>query len=304
MINDPTQSDQWSEWLLHRRHGDSSERASAIRPIIHRYADHVLNAARLTENMTLVDIGSGDGLVAFEAIARIGPSLRVILTDVSAAILSHTEAVARQRGVATQCTFLTCSAEDLTAIPDASVDVVATRSVLAYVANKKKALQEFHRILKPGGRISLAEPIFRDDAFQIIAMKKWLDDHADCPDQRLLRLINQWKHAQLPATMETIASNPLINYSERDLFTMAKESRFTEVCVDLQLKSTLSLAMPWNVYIECSPHPLAPTLKEIMEHQFSAQDREFFEQAVRPTIESGQMEEVERMAYLAAVKPL
>jgi len=239
MITDPGQSDQWSEWLLHRRHGDSSERASAIRPIIHRYADHVLNAARLTENMTLVDIGSGDGLVAFEAIERIGPSLQLILTDVSASILSHTEALAHQRGVAGQCTFLTCPADDLTAIADASVDVVTTRSVLAYVANKKKALQEFHRILKPGGRISLAEPIFRDDAFQIIAMKKWLDDHPDYPDQRLLRLINQWKGAQLPATMETIATNPLINYSERDLFTMAKECRFTEVCVDLQLKSIL-----------------------------------------------------------------
>ena len=38
-----------------------------------------------------------------------------------------------------------------------TVDVVATRAALAYVADKKAALGEFYRILKPGARLSIAE---------------------------------------------------------------------------------------------------------------------------------------------------
>jgi arsenite methyltransferase len=39
------------------------------------------------------------------------------------------------------------------------VDVVVTRSVLIYVADKAHAATEFHRVLRPGGRVSLFEPI-------------------------------------------------------------------------------------------------------------------------------------------------
>ena len=42
---------------------------------------------------------------------------------------------------------------------DGSVDVVTTRSVLIYVKDKAAALREFYRVLKPGGRVSLFEPI-------------------------------------------------------------------------------------------------------------------------------------------------
>ena len=52
-------------------------------------------------------------------------------------------------------------AEDLTGIADASVDVLTTRSVLIYVAEKQHALAAFARVLRPHGRISLFEPINR-----------------------------------------------------------------------------------------------------------------------------------------------
>jgi hypothetical protein len=43
------------------------------------------------------------------------------------------------------------------------------------VANRRGALREFHRILKPGGRISIAEPILQDDAFHAMAVRKRLE---------------------------------------------------------------------------------------------------------------------------------
>ncbi len=302
-LSPPTPSDIWSDWLLHRRHGNNDEQAGHLQIKINQFADRVLDNAKLATGMTLADIGTGDGLIAFRAIDRIGPSLKVILTDISSAILHHTEDLANQRQYQHQCRFVHCTAENLGAIADASVDVVITRSVLAYVPDKKAAFNEFYRILKPGGRLSLGEPVYRDDAFKLVALKTWIDNHPDHPDTRLLRLAHRWKSAQLPATLEAIRANPLTNYSERDLFVMIGECRFGDVHVELHLDSATQHAMEWHVFIQSAPHPQAPTLKEILETRFSEEDRLFFEQAMRPAIELTGQGSMERMVYITARKP-
>jgi len=131
--NPPSLDPTMSDWLLHTRHAGDPSRNATIRAGIEPYADRVINGARLAPGMVMADIGAGDGLVAFRAIDRIGASLRVLLTDISVPLLRHTEALAIQHDVHEQCTFLNCSAEALTGIEDASVDVVTTRAVLAYV---------------------------------------------------------------------------------------------------------------------------------------------------------------------------
>jgi arsenite methyltransferase len=141
MNNQDLPSDEWSEWLLHRRHADDADYARVVRGVVEGIADRVLEAANLAAGMTLADIGAGEGLLAFNAIERIGPSLRVIMTDISAPMLRHAEAIAVERKVRSQCTFLKCSAEKLPDIADSSLDVVATRAALAYVSDKSAALR-------------------------------------------------------------------------------------------------------------------------------------------------------------------
>ena len=175
---DSQETDVWSDWLLHRRHADDPAYAGVIGEVMERVADRVLDEARLTAGATLIDVGAGEGLLAFRALARVGPSLRVALTDISAPMLRHAEAAAERLGVRSQCTFHECSAEKLGALSDASADVVVTRAVLAYVSDKSAALREFFRVLKPGGRISLAEPILQDDAFYARALRQRVEAQA------------------------------------------------------------------------------------------------------------------------------
>jgi arsenite methyltransferase len=298
-----SQSDVWSRWLLHGRHGGDAAFDRTVRADVEPYADRVLDAAKLEPGMTLADIGTGDGLIAFRAIDRIGPSLHVVLTDISAPMLRHTQALASERGVQQQCSFVECGADKLTGIPDASVDVAATRAVLAYVADKAAALREFHRILKPGGRISLAEPIFQDDAFAACALKAMVDAQRPDNSDPFRPLLHRWKAAQFPDTHEKIALSPIANFSERTLFELVRVSGFTQIHLELHIDMLASKITSWKVFLESSPHPWAPPLTDILAEQFTPEERQFFEKMLRPLVESGQALTVIRAVYLNATKP-
>jgi SAM-dependent methyltransferase len=149
----------WSRWLLHTRfrgpHGkETLDFLSAIR-------DRVLDRAQLRPGDFVLDVGSGDGLLAFGALSRVAPDGLVVIDDVSPDVLDTCRRVAEQANALDRTQFVQNDAADLRDVPDASVDAVLTRSVLIYVPDKARAAAEFRRVLRPGGRISLFEPIHR-----------------------------------------------------------------------------------------------------------------------------------------------
>jgi ubiquinone/menaquinone biosynthesis C-methylase UbiE len=296
-------SDVWSEWLLHGRYADDPAYEQAARAVLESYADRVLDGARLAAGMTLADIGSGEGLIAWRAIERVGASLRVRLTDISGPMLRHAEALATKRGVRAQCSFLRCGAERLEGMADASVDVVTTRAVLAYVADKGAALREFWRVLKPGGRISLAEPIFRDQAYEAMALREMVERQSASAPDHLLPLVHRWKAAQFPDTAEKIALSPIANTSERDLLRLAQGCGFVRIHLELHVDAQPSPITSWDVFLGTSPHPWAAPLRSILAEQFSAEERQLFELALRPVVEGGQSLVTDRIVYLSAEKP-
>lgn len=294
--------DPWYEWLIHSRHaGDPVERRLVLDET-ERYADKVLAAAQLMPGMTLADIGSGEGLIAFKAIGNTGPSLQVILTDISASLLAHARQLAIKKGVSNQCIFLECNAENLHGIPDASVDVVTTRAVLAYVADKKAALSEFHRILKPGGRISLAEPIMMDEARATCGLKAAVDAEDLKDVDPFLGLMHRWKATQFPDTLAKMTSCPMTNFSERDLVRFAQENGFADIHMELHIDVRPFQVSSWEVFIASAPHPLAPTLEFILSNHFTSTERNQFEIVLRPLIEAGGLSVDDRVAYLTATR--
>jgi arsenite methyltransferase len=299
-----SKSDSWANWLLRDRFADDAQHEQAMRAMIAQFADRVLDAAELATEMTIVDVGTGDGLVAFRAINRVGPTLRVFLTDVSASLLQHCESVATQRNVRDQCTFLQCSAEALNDIPCESVDAVTTRAVLAYLPDKIAVLREFRRILKPGGRISIAEPIRRDEAFETSSLKKLVDARPAGSDDRFFRLLHRWRATQYPDTEESISRNPMTNYSERDLVRYALDTGFTDIHMEFHIDVTPPLSPSWEVLLKTSPFPWAPSLGKFLLEESTVEERQFFEQVFRPRVESGQLFGAVRIAYLSARKPL
>jgi ubiquinone/menaquinone biosynthesis C-methylase UbiE len=296
------QGDVWSQWLLRHRSGGDAAFEQIIRSEVQGYVDRLLDDAGLGVGMTLVDIGTGEGAVAFRAIERVGPTLRVILTDISEPLLERAKAKAERLGVQNQCTFIACGGDRLSAIGDESVDIVASRAALAYVADKVTAVREFHRVLKPGGRISLAEPIFQDEAFEACVLRSLVETEQGRERDPLRRLLHRWKAAMFPDTPEAISTNFLTNFSERSLFELVRTSGFSPVHLELHIDLAPAPISSWQVFLDSSPHPLAPTLGSILTQQFDTRERQMFEAVFRPLVESGRATTLARIAYLSATR--
>jgi ubiquinone/menaquinone biosynthesis C-methylase UbiE len=300
----PSHSDQWSEWLLRRRHGGDPGHEPNVRSMVERIRDRVLDGAGLQLGMVLVDVGSGDGLIAFGAFERVGPSLKAILVDVSKPLLAHAEQRAIEAGVRDRCVFLETSAELLDGVADDSADVVTTRAVLAYVANKEAAFRRFLRVLKPHGRLSIAEPINRDEAVNVAAFASFLQSPAADKVSPPVRLMHRCRQAQLPATLEEIAKDPVTNFSERDLVAMAQKAGFDEIHMELHIDVLRYPAVAWDTYIDMAPRPGTPTLREVFTTHLTGPEQKQLEASLRPLVETGKHRTRETTAYLTASKSI
>jgi arsenite methyltransferase len=296
-------ADVWSNWLLHLRHGGDPDYDRMIRARVERYVERVLDGARLGAGMTFADIGTGEGVLGFRAIERVGPSLRVLFVDVSAPMLRHAEQLATERGVREQCSFLECGADQLSRIDTGSVDALATRAALAYVADKLAAFREFRRALKPGGRISLAEPILRDEALAVSALRQIVAATSAERRDPALPLVHRWKAAQFPDTPEKIQASPITNYSERDLVAFCRAAGFVDIHLELHIDVLPIVQTSWETFLRAAPHPWAPPLKDILAAQFTAEERAILEADIRRALATPRPVGVERMAYLTATAP-
>jgi len=301
--NSSTTGDPWSEWLLHRRHGGDPNFEKVVCDLVKIIRDRVLNGAGLKPGMVLVDVGTGDGLIPFGAFDRAGPTLRAIFTDVSARLLERAEERAVELGLRDRCEFLHTPAEQLEGVANESADIVTSRAVLAYVADKTKAFRQFHRVLKPGGRISIGEPINRDAALHLAAVTRYLMNQPNDEKNLPARLYQRWRAAQCPSTKEEIMSNPLTNFTERDLFNFCRLAGFNEIHLELHIDERKSSIGSWETYMNVAPLPNTRTFREILSADFTPKEQRLLEGKIRPLFESNMFLERDTVAYLTAIKP-
>jgi arsenite methyltransferase len=287
--------DKWAEWLLERRHGGDPEDLGATLNYLYPVRDRVLDNARIGEGDIVLDVGAGDGLIAFGALDRVGETGGVIFSDISQDLLDHARSLAEETGVIDRCRFIRASAEGVGALKDASVHVVTTRSVLIYVEDKRRAFEEFHRVLKPGGRLSIFEPI---NAFAYPEPPRLFGGYDVGPVQDLAGKVR----AVMERIMQPVAGS-MLGFDERDLLAFAQRAGFGEIHLEYRAEIVPGDASTnWETTLRGSPNPLAPTLEEAMQQALSPSKIERFEAHLRPLVERGERVRREAVAYLWAVK--
>ena len=290
--------DRWAEWLLERRDGGDPDQRSATMGFLIPLRDRVLYNAALSYGETLLDVGAGDGLVAFGALEPLGENGRVIFADVSQDLLDHSRSLAREAGVAGRCEFLCAPATDLSALRDASVDAVTTRSVLIYVEDKGRAFEEFRRVLKPGGRLSIFEPI---NNFWYPEPPERFLGYDVTPVQDLARKVKAtFERIQPPGT------DPMLNFDERDLLSLAEAVGFGEVHLTLEANvvpgNPPGILAGWDNFVNTAGNPRIPTVGEAIAEALAPSEAEKFEQHLRPLVDRGERTHRHALAYLWAVK--
>ncbi len=288
-----TPRDIWTEWLLNRRFGGNAEHMKLVMDELYPIRDKVLQNANLGENETLLDVGCGDGLIAFGAFKR-SNTVKVIFSDISQDVLNHDQKIAQETHLADRSRFIPASADDLSAISDESVDIVTTRSVLIYVENKKRAFSEFHRVLKSKGRLSIFEPINR---FTHPEPENIYGGYDVTPVIDIAKKIKAvYERLQNPAT------DPVINFDERDLLSFAEQAGFREIHLEYNVEIKPDDFDNWDMMLRVAPNPRVPNLEEAMQEVLTPAEQQAFVEYFRPLVEAKRGVSRWAVVYLWAVK--
>lgn len=143
------------EWALDLAYPD--ELARVPESAVESYAGvaNPFSLGRLRAGERVLDLGCGAGTDTLVAAQMVGPEGRVTGIDMTPEMLDKARAAAAEMGAA-NIDFVEGEAEHLP-FGDESFDVVISNGVIDLIPDKDAAFSEIFRVLKPGGRIQIAD---------------------------------------------------------------------------------------------------------------------------------------------------
>ncbi|HVY65103.1 MAG TPA: bifunctional demethylmenaquinone methyltransferase/2-methoxy-6-polyprenyl-1,4-benzoquinol methylase UbiE [Gammaproteobacteria bacterium] len=124
-----------------------------------------------------LDVAAGSGDLAIGMARQVGPTGRVVVTDINAAMLAEGRDRLLNEGIVGNVQYVLADAENLP-FPDSSFHCVTIGFGLRNVTDKDAALRSLYRVLKPGGRLLVLEfshahlgplaPLYELYSFQVL----------------------------------------------------------------------------------------------------------------------------------------
>jgi arsenite methyltransferase len=251
--------DRWADWLIRGRSAgmDAAARERMQRELT-ATRDRVLGGAELRPGDIVLDAGCGTGLLAFGALDRIGEAGRVIGVDVSADALEELRRLAADLGVADRIELRVGSVLALP-VETASVDAAVDRSVLIYVDDKLAAADEYARVLRAGGRVSIFEPINAEARYEYGF------------DLGPMRVLHEEVEARKQAERDR-ACRSMVDFDADDLRRAFSEAGFSSVRIELgQTEWATNSGEEWRRSLDRAPNPLVPPTIDLVREALGPQ---------------------------------
>jgi arsenite methyltransferase len=134
-----------------------------------------LGLGAVLPGQTVLDLGSGPGLDSLLAARRVGPTGKVVGVDLCPAMVEKARRNADLLGLR-NVEFVNAGIEKLL-LPDGSVDVVISNGVFNLCPDKPGVLAEAFRVLRPGGRLQMADILLHEDVTpeEVARLGEWSD---------------------------------------------------------------------------------------------------------------------------------
>jgi len=138
-------------------------------PIRRRYMRPVLGRVGIRSGERVLELGPGPGIFTVGAAQRAGPQGKLIAVDIQPEMIAQVQERVQEAGLTNVETHI-ASAYELS-LDDATIDRAFLIAVLPEISDQARALAELHRVLKPGGLLSITEEFMDPDypfAFETI----------------------------------------------------------------------------------------------------------------------------------------
>jgi demethylmenaquinone methyltransferase/2-methoxy-6-polyprenyl-1,4-benzoquinol methylase len=130
------------------------------------YRRKALQRAGLKPGMTVVDIGTGTGLMARATVDIVGDAVLVTGVDPSTGMLENAKVPPGVR-------LLKGSADSIP-LDDCSADFLSMGYALRHLSDLSASFAEFHRVLRPGGLVCLLEITLPKGRVSQAVLRAWL----------------------------------------------------------------------------------------------------------------------------------
>jgi len=145
--------------------------------------------AELHAGETVLDLGSGGGIDVLLSARRVGPTGKAYGLDMTDEMLALARENQRKAGLE-NVEFLKGDIEQIP-LPNASVDVIISNCVINLSADKRRVLEEAHRVLKPGGRFAVTDVVVRGELPPAVrrSMEAWVGCVAGALEEQEFKLL-------------------------------------------------------------------------------------------------------------------